>query len=74
MARLSGWWDTLTWTCHVCRRTRPDEKIGVHKRPVTGHESMFPRILVNVRYCRDDPDCVTAETADGPWTPGATQP
>lgn len=49
--------DPGTWTCHVCKRERPDDKIGVHS-----HDVQLPKLDVpirqNVRYCLDDPECV----------------
>ncbi|KKM96134.1 hypothetical protein LCGC14_1181120 [marine sediment metagenome] len=45
----------LSWTCHVCGRERPDDKISVFSRPlvlagrVCGQE--------NIRYCNDSDDC-----------------
>lgn len=44
----------LTWTCHICRRERPDAKIGVakHQHPLG--------IGCNVRYCTDSPLCALA--------------
>ena len=44
-----------TWTCHICKKERPDDKISVHKIPImddgqeVGHR--------NVRYCNDNPKC-----------------
>lgn len=53
MERASGWL-LESWTCHVCRRERPDSRISVHstKRVVNGIE-----IQENVRYCNDRPAC-----------------
>ena len=46
--------DALTWTCHVCGRTRPDAAISVYQT-----ERMVNGVLItqNVRYCNDDPEC-----------------
>lgn len=45
----------LTWTCHICKKIRPDTKISVHTSPL----KIGGRILgkQNVRYCNDNSDC-----------------
>ncbi|MBA7691992.1 hypothetical protein ES703_100548 [subsurface metagenome] len=46
----------LTWTCHVCKRVRPDAKISVVTKPY-----MFDGVQIgkqNIRYCNDNPDCI----------------
>lgn len=47
-----------TWTCHVCGRTRSDEKINVatHSR-ING---AGVRTEQNVRYCNDSDTCRTS--------------
>jgi hypothetical protein len=45
----------LTWTCHVCGKVRPDDKISVYHRIIT-HDIID--ITENIRYCNDNPDCV----------------
>ena len=47
--------EELTWTCHVCKEERPDNKISVLKKPLeiggfTGSE--------NIRYCNDRQACI----------------
>ena len=44
----------LKWTCHVCGRERPDNKISVatHMRKDDGFE-----LQENIRYCNDSKDC-----------------
>jgi len=44
-----------TWTCHICGKERPDEKIGV----VTGQLRMVPNAEINIRYCNDNLACET---------------
>ncbi len=40
----------LTWTCHICKKERPDKKISVQTNEADlGKE--------NVRYCNDNDDC-----------------
>jgi len=50
---------TMTWTCHLCGVTRPDNKIGVvtHDRSA---ENGLPvgMLLENVRYCNDNAGCI----------------
>ncbi len=45
----------LTWTCHVCGRTRPDAQISVRSRTVS---AAGVEVRQNVRYCNDRLDCV----------------
>jgi hypothetical protein len=43
------------WTCHVCYRDRPNDRISVAR-----HLHVFPsgvEMTQHVRYCNDDPDC-----------------
>jgi hypothetical protein len=47
--------DDVTWTCHVCGRTRPDNKISVYSKTVT---KVDVPITQNIRYCNDNPDCI----------------
>jgi hypothetical protein len=58
----------LTWTCHVCKEERPDDRISVYttsKRTELGVE-----IKQNVRYCNDNPACLEgAKEID--WLRGA---
>ena len=51
--------DKLEWTCHICNRRRPDEKISVVSTD-TSHERGLPvgTIKQNVRYCNDNQDCI----------------
>ena len=44
----------LTWTCHVCGKERPDDKISVY---TTSVDRGGIEIKQNVRYCNDNPDC-----------------
>lgn len=47
--------EVLTWTCHICKETRPDDKISVVKHPliIKGRDMGTE----NIRYCNDNPDC-----------------
>jgi len=45
----------LTWTCHVCGRERPDERISVESRQVMRGTVVFTE---NVRYCNDRAECI----------------
>ena len=50
--------EAVTWTCHICKEERPDEKIAVRKKPVIGLNGIPSRIFSeNVRYCVDKPSC-----------------
>jgi hypothetical protein len=43
------------WTCHVCGKLRPDNKISVYSSTIL--QGDIP-IKQNVRHCNDNPDCV----------------
>lgn len=45
----------LTWTCHICKKERPDPAISVRNNMVMKYGITMQE---NVRYCNDDPDCV----------------
>lgn len=47
----------LTWTCHICGKERPDDKISVHSHPVKINTI---EVTENVRYCNDNPACAEA--------------
>ena len=48
--------ENLTWTCHICHKNRPDNKISVKTRPlVIGGQVMGSQ---NVRHCNDNQDCI----------------
>lgn len=43
------------WTCHVCLKNRPNDKISVAR-----HRHIYPsgvEMSQHVRYCNDDPVC-----------------
>lgn len=49
----------ITWTCNVCKRPRPDDKIGVVSR-AGRMGSLLGKPLIakaTVRYCTDNPSC-----------------
>ncbi len=43
--------ENLTWTCHFCKKERPDAVIYVHKTEVS------PVLTFQLRYCGDNPEC-----------------
>lgn len=45
----------LTWTCHACGLTRPDERISVYSRRWI-HPSGVS-MGENIRYCNDKSEC-----------------
>ena len=47
--------NNLTWTCHICKEERPDDKISVFKRDLNLRGII---ITENVRYCNDRPACI----------------
>ena len=46
---------TLTWICHICKKERPDEKIGVLTKTIDG---LSKGSTQNILYCKDDKECV----------------
>jgi hypothetical protein len=50
--------DELTWTCHICGKIRPDDKIAVYKH-IRRLESGI-EFIENVRYCNDNESCIEA--------------
>ncbi|KKM24997.1 hypothetical protein LCGC14_1599520 [marine sediment metagenome] len=46
----------MTWTCHICKETRPDDKISVLSK-VTVLSGGVP-VTENIRYCNDKVECV----------------
>jgi len=45
-----------TWTCHICKRERPDDKISVLTKPLVIDGRVVGQ--QNIRYCNDNPDCI----------------
>lgn len=50
--------DKLTWTCHICKRERPDDKISVVSKAILINGR--PAGMQNIRYCNDNPTCIAA--------------
>jgi len=53
----------VNWSCHICKRERPDEKISVLTKPLR----IWGEVVgdQNVRYCNDNPSCIEgAKTFD----------
>jgi hypothetical protein len=47
--------EDLTWTCHVCGKERPDDRISVAHVDVPMKGGSV--VTVNVRYCNDRQAC-----------------
>jgi hypothetical protein len=48
----------LTWTCHICKRERPDALIGVCSTDLSEERGLEAGTLKqNVRYCVDSKAC-----------------
>jgi hypothetical protein len=45
----------FTWTCHICGKERPDNKISVYTKPLIINEQKVGD--QNIRYCNDSEDC-----------------
>lgn len=56
----------ITWTCHICRQERPDEKISVHTVD-RSRELLLPAgsFRENFRYCNDREECRAKALAKG---------
>ena len=50
----------LTWECHICGETRPDDKISVMSKPLVSNGKVFPGGTENIRYCNDKQSCIDA--------------
>lgn len=49
----------ITWTCHVCGRERPDDRIAVYRTDLSREFGLEPGTIgQNVRYCEDNADCI----------------
>jgi hypothetical protein len=56
---MSSFFDDLTWTCHVCKKTRPDAAISVYKVDISATHGLPPGTMQqNIRYCNDNPECI----------------
>lgn len=53
---MSGGLQGLTWTCHICKKERPDDKISVVTKPLIISGTVVGG--QNVRYCNDNNDCI----------------
>jgi hypothetical protein len=58
----------MTWTCHVCGRERPDERISVHTTQV---DLNGIAVTQNVRYCNDRPECIEKAKTHSFLDPGS---
>ena len=56
-AREVDSFEMLTWRCDICRDTRPDDKISVHKVDITPQGFPPGTVIRNVKYCNDRPAC-----------------
>lgn len=45
-----------TWTCHICGKVRPDDKISVFVKPLIIRGQQVGD--QNIRYCNDNEDCL----------------
>jgi hypothetical protein len=45
----------LTWTCHICGKEQPDDKISVYSSEIDMGSGIM--MTQNVRYCNDNEDC-----------------
>lgn len=47
----------MTWTCHVCKEERPDDKISVYSKDIPLFKGRV-QARQNVRYCNDRKQCI----------------
>lgn len=47
--------ENLTWTCHICKQERLDEKISVLIKSIIMNGQVCGE--QNIRYCNDNPEC-----------------
>lgn len=47
----------LTWTCSICGKWRPDDKISVYTTPIIDKE-LGNIGEQNTRYCNDNQKCI----------------
>lgn len=45
-----------SWTCHICGRERPDDKISVVSKPIVFEGRCIGE--QNIRYCNDNEECM----------------
>lgn len=45
-----------TWTCHICKERRPDNRISVITKPLIINRQAVGE--QNIRYCNDKADCI----------------
>lgn len=49
----------ITWTCHVCGKRRPDDKIAVLHRDMSARLKLAPGTAhENIRHCNDTQACI----------------
>lgn len=52
-------WDNIKWSCCVCSKMRPDNKIDTVRHDLSLLNDMPPDSFVrNVRFCADDFECI----------------
>ncbi len=49
----------ILFSCSICKKQRPDEKISVLKRDMGKEHGLEPGVMTeHVQYCNDSPACV----------------
>lgn len=49
--------DSITWTCHLCGKERPDRLISVFCKEIDIGHGGAGIVTENIRYCNDDQVC-----------------
>lgn len=48
----------MYWKCHICKKSRPDAQISVHKIDIGEYFCQTPgQSWWNVKYCNDNIEC-----------------
>lgn len=47
----------ITWKCHICGETRPDNKISILTKPLAMNSGLNIGEQ-NIWYCNDKPECL----------------
>ncbi len=57
---------SITWECEVCKRTRPDKAISVHKVDLSEAFGIaVGTCMRNIKYCNDNGTCHARAIAEG---------
>lgn len=53
----------ISWSCHICEKVRPDDKISVVKTDLSKKYGLPKGSMTqNVRHCNDNEKCIKEST------------